>query len=117
MTTFLPKYLADDVRDARLSARQKRSRLRVRIGQKAYPVIDMKPSGFTVAAKDAPHLRGLVDIYDGAIHLFQCLIVASDETDGHMTYEFKRMTAVHADAPVDFARDPLAPVALLGKQG
>ena len=43
-----------------------------------------------------PSLRGLVDVYDGARHIFQCLIVASTVENGEIVCEFKRSTAVRA---------------------
>ncbi len=63
--------------------------------------------------EDAPKLRGLVDIYDGARHLYQCLIVASEAQDGEMIYEFKRHTAAVDRAPLDFSPEENAPVALI----
>ena len=71
-----------------------------------------RPGGFALDADDAPHLRGLVDLYDGARHMSQCLIVASAEEAGEMVYEFKRETPALDAAPLDYQRDPDAPVAL-----
>ena len=59
-------------------------------------------------------MRGLVDIYDGSIHMYQCLIVASEEEGGEMRYEFKRNTRAVQSAPLDFERSENAPVALIG---
>ena len=39
---------------------------------------------------------------DGSKHLYQCLIVASQEEDGEMLYEFKRATVAEDQAPLDF---------------
>ena len=69
--------------------------------------------GFSVMAEDAPHLRGLVDLYDGPEQLMQCLIVASQEEGGVMSYEFKRATQVAEGPPVDFERGRPAPKALI----
>ena len=73
----------------------------------------MWKTGFSILAEDAPKLRGLVDLYDGANHLFQCLIVKSEEDAGQMQYEFKRATAVVHAAALDFERPDGAPAALI----
>ena len=70
--------------------------------------------GFALDAEDAPHLRGLVDLYNGGAHLYQCLIVASSEEGDLMHYEFKRNTATADRAAPDFVVDDGAPIALLG---
>ena len=104
MTTFLPKEVQAGLDSARLNSLKKASRLRV---------LRMWKTGFSVDASTAPYLRGYVDLYDGAVHLFQCLIVASDEEAGEMNYEFKRATAVADKPALDFEKSPDAPVALL----
>jgi hypothetical protein len=68
-----------------------------------------------VDLQDAPQLRGLVDLYDGSRHLYQCLIVASEEEGDEMRYEFKRNTPAVDSAPLDFERDANKPVALIGR--
>ncbi len=70
--------------------------------------------GFTLDIDNAPKLRGLVDLFDGGKHLYQCLIVATEEQAGEMRYEFKRATLAADTAPVDFFKGENAPVALLG---
>ena len=57
----------------------------------------------------------LVDLYDGANHLYQCLIIAADAEGGEMRYDFKRSTEAHDRAPLYFYLAPDAPIALLGK--
>ena len=53
------------------------------------------------------------DEFDGARHVSQCLIVASHEENGEFKFEFKRNTAAHDIAPVDFEKDLNAPIALI----
>lgn len=115
MTTFLPKDVQDGLEAARLAGLKKTSRLRVLAGDTFYPVLRKWRGGFTVEAATTPYLRGLVDLYEGDRHLCQCLIVASGADGGEVTYEFKRSTAAADRAPLDFYRDPEAPIALLGK--
>lgn len=115
MTTFLPKDVQDGLDAARRASLRKASRLRVRAGDDLYPVLSLWRDGFAVEADSVPPLRGLVDLFDGAHHLYQCLIVASEEERGEMRYEFKRSTQAQDKAPLDFYRDPAAPIALLGE--
>ncbi len=113
MSEFLPKELREALAFARKRDLLKKSRLRVHIGDAIYPVLKLWETGFTLDAEKAPALRGLVDLYDGSRHLYQCLIVASQEDSGQMIYEFKRNTAVKERAPLDYVREETAPVALL----
>jgi hypothetical protein len=78
-----------------------------------FPVQRFWETGCSLDSTDAPNLRGLVDLNDGAVHLYQCLIIASDDAGGEMIYDFKRNTAAVDKAPLDFVRDDDAPVALL----
>jgi hypothetical protein len=113
MSDFLPKEVREGLELARKHSLKKNSRLRVHIGDQVIEVLRYWESGFSLDADEAPHLRGLVDLYDGARHLYQCLIVASQEESGQMVYEFKRSTAVVDKPALDFYRDEEAPVALL----
>lgn len=113
MTTFLPKEVQAGLDAARKQSLKKKSRLRVEAGSESHKVLRFWDKGFSLDAENAPHLRGLVDLYDGARHIYQCLIVASEEEAGEMRYEFKRNTAAADRAPLDFYRDENAPIALL----
>lgn len=115
MSTFVPKEVQAGLDSARLNALKEASRLRLSVDGMTYPVLRMWKTGFSMIADSAPHLRGYVDLYDGAIHLFQCLIVASEEEAGEMHYEFKRLTAVTEKPALDFVRAENAPIALLTK--
>lgn len=115
--SFLPKEVQDGLDAARNVSLAKASRLRLSAGGRTYPVLRMWKTGFSVAAADAPHLRGFVDLYDGAVHLFQCLIVAAQEDGPEMQYEFKRATAITKGPALDFERAENAPVALIDYAG
>jgi len=106
------KEIQDGLDKARISAMKKSSRLRVNLGTKVLPVLRMWKTGFALEA-DAPALRGFVDLYDGSVHLFQCLIVTSEEESGERRYEFKRATAVCEKPAVDFEILDHAPVGLI----
>ena len=113
MTTFVPKEVQAGLDRARLARLKKGSRLRLSVDGVSYQVLRKWETGFSIDAATAPHLRGLVDLYDGAIHLFQCLIVASEEEADEMRFEFKRLTAVSDQPAIDFVRKVDAPVALI----
>lgn len=113
MNTFVPKAVQEALDSARLQEMRKKSRLRVMAGEDLIPVLRMWKSGFSVEAETAPMLRGLVDLYDGARHLAQCLIVASEEDGGEMRYEFKRSTPAADKAPLDFYKSPDGPAGLI----
>ena len=114
MTTFLSKEVQAGLDMARKQSLRKKSRLRIHAGEEIYPVLRFWESGFALDVDEAPQLRGLVDLFDGGKHSYQCLIVASEEESGEMIYEFKRNTAAVDAAPLDFYRDENAPIALLG---
>jgi len=110
---YLPKELREGLQAARNRDLSKKSRLRLRIGEATFPILRYSDEGFALDAGDAPVLRGLVDVYDGARHVSQCLIVASAEVAGQMVYEFKRATPATDSAPLDYPREDGAPVALI----
>lgn len=115
MSTYMSKEVREGLRAAQMAALKKTSRLRVLVGDEFHPVLRLWKNGFTVEAEPAPVMRGLVDIYDGGQHIYQCLIVASEAGAGEMCYEFKRNTTALDQAPLDFYRDPQAPAGLLTK--
>ncbi|QBF29991.1 hypothetical protein [Thalassococcus sp. S3] len=116
MSTYLPKEVQDGLQAARLAGLKKTSRLRVSAGDEVFPVLRMWETGFAVEAAEVPRLRGLVDLFSGSHHLYQCLIVADEEEAGEMRYAFKRNTAPQQNAALDFYREADAPVALIGKE-
>lgn len=113
MSDFLPKEVREGLELARKAAQKKKSRLRVEAGGESYRILRFWSGGFALGAETAPHLRGLVDVYDGGRHLYQALIVASSEEAGELIFEFKRNTAATDKAPLDYYRDPQTPIALL----
>ena len=115
MLEFLPKEVRDGLEAARRKDQNRKSRLRVQVGEAVYPVLRLWDDGLALDARMAPHLRGLVDVFDGGRHIFQCLIVASTEENGELVFEFKRSTPVTDRAALDFWKDENAPVGLLPK--
>ena len=113
MTTFLPADTMADLAAARTTRDARRSRTRVHAGGRSFTVLRETPDGFVLSLEDAPRLRGHVDLYDGAVHRMQCLIVASEIEGGEMRYEYKRATPHMDAAALDYVRALDAPVALI----
>lgn len=115
MSEYLPKELREQLAAAQRKAKRKRATRSVHIGDEAFAILDMSDNGFAVATEDTPHLRGLVDIFEGPRHLYQALIVASAEAGDMMRYDFKRNTAAMTAPPVDFEQKAHRPAGLLSK--
>ncbi|WP_135505909.1 hypothetical protein [Roseovarius aestuariivivens] len=115
MTTYLPKEVQDGLDAARLQAKRRKSRLRVETGAQSFAVLRSWEGGFALPSDGGPHLRGLVDLYDGTRHLSRCLIVASEEEAGERRYDLKLVNQTGGSQPVDFERLEDLPVALIGR--
>lgn len=113
MEMELPKHVQDGLDAARRAAHLKSHRLRVEMEGTPYPILRAWPGGFAVDAGHAQHLRGLVDLFDGARHLSQCLIVAASQEGAEWHFDYKRMTHATGSQPTDFVRARDAPVGLL----
>lgn len=113
MIEFLPKEVAEGLVRAQMQASAKKTRLRVRAGDEMIPIVNLEDTHFSIDRELAPRLRGLVDIYDGARHLYQALVVAASLDGEAVVFEFKRNTATAQGPALDFVRDVTAPVALL----
>ena len=110
---FQRKYAPSWTRPESLRIEEKPAVCGWQMGDNTYKILKLWKDGFTVeAAKPRRVCAGLVDIYDGANHLYQCLIIADEDEGGEMRYEFKRSTAAHDKAPLGFLprRMPDCPV-------
>jgi len=116
MLEYLPPEVREGLEDARKRDTRRRSRLRVQSGDCVFPVLRLWENGLSLGAVSAPHLRGLVDIYDGARQICQALIVASSAGNGELICECKRATNVSNGPALDYWRDENAPTAFLTKQ-
>lgn len=115
MLEVLPKEVRDGLEAAQRRDARRRARLRVQVGQAMFQVRRLSDDEMELDASLTPHLRGLVDLFDGARHVAQCLIVASRQENGVLICGFKRVTTVTDGPALDYWRDENAPVALLGK--
>ena len=113
MTTYLSKEVQRGLNEARAQRKRNNARYCVKFDGAMYPVSKLWDTGFSLQAEVAPHMRGLVDLFEGSNHFSRCLIIASDEQDGEVKFEFKRSTPPTDKAALDFASCPNAPVALL----
>lgn len=105
MLEYLPKDLQEGLDAARRREQRRRSRLHVQVGDAVFPILRFWQDGFVLDGGLAPgQLRGLVDVYDGPRHIFQCLIVATSAEGGDLVCEFKRATAVSDRAALDYWR-------------
>jgi hypothetical protein len=108
MIDTLPEAFA--AAHAARSPRTGRDRVRylLHAGDDTHAILHMWEDGFAVDAALLPRLRGAVDISRGGRDLWTCLIVASRVEHGMLLCEFKRITPVHAEAPVDYVRPAAA---------
>ncbi len=117
MEFALPKEVQAGLDAARIDSMRKASRLRIEVDGVHHSVLRLWDTGFSMAADTAPHLRGLVDLYDGSVHLCQCLIIAAQQEGGEMQFEFKRATKVSDAAALDFEKSADAPAGLITADG
>ena len=113
MSEYLPASVREGLRAAQKAAARRKSRLRVVHESGEVKVLRLWSTGFSVDVEDAPTLRGFVDLYDGARHLYRCLVITSHEEGEEWVYEFKRQTASTERAPLDFVLAEDAPAGLL----
>lgn len=94
MDLFLPEGFEPGLGRARPSLGRRPMPLCVVAGSVHYPVLRRWSCGFAVSATDVPVLEGVVDLFNGAEYLGQCLITGS-ETDGDARiYRIKQAAAV-----------------------
>ena len=114
MLEYLPPELEEGFNAARKRALRRASKMRMQLGEAVFPVLRFWHDGFALDATLTPaRLRGLVDLYDGPRHVFQCLIVASEVEAGEVICSFKRATPVAERPALDYWRDENAPTGYL----
>lgn len=113
MNDQLPEAVRLGLEQARKAALRRSSRLCIHVDDQVFRVLRLWDDGFAMDAEDAPQLRGHVDLYDGARHLSQCLVVASQREGDEMVFEFKWNTRVSNHPPADFAFEKESPAGYL----
>ncbi len=115
MNDILPEAVRQGLEQARKAALHRNDRLSVHDGEDVFRILRFWDSGMSVAAKHAGKLRGRVEIYDGARHLYQCLLENGHAEGDEMVFDFKWLNPVTASAPVDFELPEFTPAALIAK--
>lgn len=101
MDIFLPKGFEPGLTRPRMSRPVRASHLCVEASGVYYPVLRRWASGFAVRAGDVPALSGIVEMYDGAEHLGQCLITGKEEASGEIVFTIKQGRTVNYAAVLD----------------
>lgn len=112
MSEFLPEAVRKGLEEARVALMRRSSRLCVHDGDEVFRVLRLWDGGFAMD-RDAPPLRGFVDLYDGPRHIYQCLVISSEEEGEERHYEFKWNRPVSDRPALDFVQDEFVPAALL----
>lgn len=115
MNDYLPDAVTKGLQDARKHSLARGKRLCVHDGDNVYRIHRFWQDGMALDETICDKLRGRVDIYDGARHLYQALIIGSQVTGGETLVSFKWLHPVRDSAPLDFAPDVAVPAGLLAR--
>lgn len=115
MNDILPEAIRLGLEQARKAAMRSSSRLCVHDGEEVYRIHELWDGGFAIDAELGDKLRGRVEIYDGARHLYQCLIIGSEVNGDLRVFEFKWLHAVADKAPTDFVLPDFVPAGLIAR--
>ncbi len=113
MESFISSEVRQGLKRAETKALRKKNRLRIFVDGQTTPILRTWDGGFSTDIEDAPTLPGLVDIYDGSRHLYQCLVIFSAREGNEMIYEYKRQTAAEDRRIADYDVIDDTPVALI----
>jgi hypothetical protein len=108
MDIFLPKGFEASRARAPMSRPARAQRLSVEADGIYYPVLRRWTTGFAVAAGDVPTLDGVVNLYEGATLLHECLILGKEEAGEDVIFKVKQ--AAHFDYAVSTQFDEDAQV-------
>ncbi len=113
MNDILPEAVRMGLEKARKAALHRGGRLCVHDGDDVYRIFKFWDGGFSISADAGDKLRGRVEIYDGAKHLYQCLIVGSEIEGDARVFEFKWLHPVADKAPADYALPEFVPAGFI----
>lgn len=113
MNDFLPEAVRHGLEQARKTALRRSTRLCVHDGDDVYAIRRLWDGGFALDAAIAKKVRGRVEIYDGARHLYQCLIVDYADEGEERVFEFKWLHPVTDHPPVDYEHPNFVPAGLI----
>lgn len=115
MNDFLPAAVREGLEAARKASIKRNDRLCVHDGEDVYRIRRFWADGLSIDARHGEKLRGRVEIYDGARHVYQCLIVNSRLEGDECIFDFKWLHPVVEQPAVDFVRPDVVPAGLLTK--
>ncbi len=72
-------------------------------GSRRYPVVAIGPDSCLIETDGTAVPRGLADVFDGEVHVAECLIVPAAPEGPFLRCGFKRWTPSRVDPPRDFA--------------
>ncbi|WP_438955480.1 hypothetical protein [Cognatiyoonia sp.] len=115
MNDFLPKEVQEGLKAARRASIKRNDKLCVHDGDDVYRIKRIWDDGLSLGAEHGDKLRGRVEIYDGARHLYQCLIVNSRREGDEYIFDFKWLNPVTNRPAADFVRPDAIPAGLITK--
>ena len=115
MNDFLPVEVREGLKAARKASFKRNGRLCVHDGDDVYRIRRFWDTGLSLDIEHGDKLRGRVEIYDGARHVYQCLIINSRREGEEFIFDFKWLHPVTEQPAVDFLRPDAAPAGLLTK--
>ncbi len=117
MIDHLPKDVREGLDAARKASLKRNDRLCIHDGEDVFRIRRFWADGLSIDAKHGDKLRGRVEIYDGARHVYQCLIENGRTEGGEAVFDFKWLHPVAAQPAADFVRPDVVPVGLIAKAG
>ncbi|SEW38411.1 hypothetical protein SAMN04488515_2465 [Cognatiyoonia koreensis] len=115
MSSFLPEEVRKGLEAARKASLRRNDRLCIHDGEDVYRIRRFWADGLSIDIKHGDKLRGRVEIYDGARHVYQCLIENGRTEDDECVFDFKWLHPVAEQPAADFVRPDALPAGLIGK--
>jgi len=115
MIDHLPEDVRLGLENARKASLRRNDRLCIHDGDDIYRIVRFWNDGVSIAGKHSDKLRGRVEIYDGARHVYQCLIENGRTENGECVFDFKWLHPVHEQPASDFVRPDALPAGLIAK--
>ena len=113
MTDHLPAAVLEGLKEARRASLHRNDRLCVHDGDEVFRIRRFWSSGLSVDRRHGEKLRGRVEIFDGARHLYQCLIENARTEGEEIVFDFKWLHPVADQPAADFVRPSEAPAILI----
>jgi hypothetical protein len=115
MIDHLPEDVRKGLENARKASLKRSDRLCIHDGEKVYRINRFWAKGMSIDGQYGDKLRGRVEIYDGARHVYQCLIENGRTENGACVFDFKWLHPVADQPAADFVRPTAVPAGLIEK--